>query len=114
MAQKPIPPQKQAHVQKKFQAPKAATAQPQQVKAAPKKQLHTIFLFSRDNYRIMLAGLGILIVGFLLMVGGGSSDPNQFHPEQIYSWRRITLAPIVIFIGFLIEIYAIMKKPRPQ
>jgi len=77
-----------------------------------KKDSHTIFLFSRENYRIMLIGLVILIVGFLLMVGGRSSSPDQFHPSQVYSWRRITLAPIVIMIGLLTEIYAIMKKPR--
>ena len=77
-----------------------------------KKDSQTIFLFSRENYRIMLIGLVILIVGFLLMVGGRSSSPDQFHPSQVYSWRRITLAPIVIMIGLLTEIYAIMKKPR--
>lgn len=70
------------------------------------------FPFIRQNYLIMIIGLVIIAIGYLLMVGGGSSDPNQFYPDKIYSWRRITLAPIVIIIGFLVEVYAIMKKPK--
>lgn len=85
-----------------------------QPKPPVKRDSHAIFLFARENYLIMFLGLGIIIVGFLLMVGGGSSDPNQFHPDQVYSWRRITLAPIVVLIGLLVEIYAIMKKPKAQ
>ena len=73
-----------------------------------------IFLFSRENYQIMIAGVVIFIIGLLLMVGGKSSDPNQFHPSQVYSFRRITIAPIVIMVGLLVEIYAIMKKPKPE
>lgn len=59
----------------------------------------------------MLAGLVIFIIGLLLMVGGRSDDPNQFHPEEIYSFRRITLAPIVVILGLVIEVFAIMKRP---
>ncbi|SFV29783.1 DUF3098 domain-containing protein [Thermoflavifilum thermophilum] len=69
------------------------------------------FLFDKTNYIIMLTGLAIFIIGLLLMVGGGSKDPNQFHPEEIYSFRRITLAPIVVILGLVIEVFAIMKKP---
>lgn len=87
-----------------------------QASHAHQKHTHPIpsedrFPFIRDNYLFMLAGLVIIAIGYLLMVGGGSSDPNQFYPDQIYSWRRITLAPIVIILGFLVEVYAIMKKP---
>ncbi len=69
------------------------------------------FLFDKQNYMWMIGGLVLIFIGFLLMAGGKSPDPHQFHPEEVYSFRRITLAPIVLLIGFGIEIYAIMKKP---
>jgi hypothetical protein len=69
------------------------------------------FAFGKENYRLMLIGLAFIVIGFLLMIGGGSSDPNVFNPE-IFSFRRITLAPILILAGFTIEIFAIMKKPK--
>jgi hypothetical protein len=69
------------------------------------------FAFGKENYRLMLIGLAIIAIGFLLMVGGGSTDPNQFNPE-IFSPRRITLAPILILTGYVIEIFAIMKRPK--
>ncbi|GAA4303082.1 DUF3098 domain-containing protein [Compostibacter hankyongensis] len=72
----------------------------------------TLFLFGRENFIIMLAGLAVLVIGYLLMVGGGSPDPTKFDAKEVYSFRRITLAPIVLVLGLLIEIYAIMKKPR--
>ena len=53
----------------------------------------------------------IIVIGFILMAGGGSNDPNVFNPE-IFSFRRITLAPLLLLIGFVFEIYAIMKKPK--
>lgn len=59
----------------------------------------------------MLIGLALIVVGFLLMIGGGSTDPNQFNPE-IFSFRRITLSPILILAGYVVEIFAIMKKPK--
>lgn len=74
----------------------------------------TRFPFTRQNYLVMLAGIAIIILGYALMVGGRSADPNQFYPDQVYSWRRITLAPIVVIIGFLVEVYAIMKKPKEE
>jgi len=60
---------------------------------------------------LLLIGFGIIILGFILMAGGGSKDPNVFDP-RIFSFRRITLAPIVVLGGFVFEIYAIMKKPK--
>lgn len=60
----------------------------------------------------MLAGIVVIIIGFLLMMGGDSSDPNTFRPEEVYSFRRITLAPIVIVLGLLVEVYAIMRRPK--
>jgi hypothetical protein len=69
------------------------------------------FAFGKENYRLMLIGLAFIAIGFLLMIGGGSTDPNTFNPE-IFSFRRITLAPILILAGYVIEVFAIMKKPR--
>lgn len=64
---------------------------------------------SRKNYALMAIGLGIIIIGMVLMTGGGSDDPEVFNYDM-FSWRRITLAPIVIIAGFAFEIYAIMKR----
>lgn len=61
------------------------------------------------NYKLLAIGLGVIVVGFVLMAGGGSDDPAVFSAD-VYSFRRITLAPIVVLAGFVFEIYAIMKK----
>ncbi len=78
------------------------------------KQEKSDFLFGKTNYKIMLIGLAVIAVGFILMSGGGSDDPNIFNPE-IYNFRRIRLAPTLVLIGFGIQIYAILfgrKKDR--
>jgi hypothetical protein len=69
-------------------------------------------LFSKDNYVWMLIGIVVMLIGFLLMAGGKSQDPTVFDNNQIYSFQRITLAPILIMAGLMIEIYAIMKKSK--
>ncbi len=69
-------------------------------------------LFGKDNYMWMLIGAVVLIIGFFLMSGGKSADPNVFKDDEIYSTTRITIAPILIIAGFIIEIFAIMKKPK--
>ncbi|MGG8496689.1 DUF3098 domain-containing protein [Tenacibaculum sp. TC6] len=69
------------------------------------------FLFGKRNYSIMLIGLAVIALGFILMAGGGSDDPKVFNPD-IYSWRRIRLAPTLVLIGFGIEIYAILANPK--
>ena len=66
-------------------------------------------LFGKRNYKFMLIGILFIVVGFILMSGGGSDDPNIFN-EEIYSFRRIRLAPILVIIGFIIEVYAILTK----
>jgi hypothetical protein len=68
-------------------------------------------LFGKENYIWMLIGLLSLAAGFFLMAGGRSANPNEFNPNEIYSTQRITIAPILIVAGFIIEIVAIMKKP---
>ncbi|MDX9696160.1 MAG: DUF3098 domain-containing protein [Bacteroidales bacterium] len=69
------------------------------------------FALGRENYILLIIGFAIIVVGFLLMIGGKAENPNEFNKE-IFSFRRITLAPIVVLFGFIFEIYAIMKKPK--
>ena len=71
------------------------------------------FIFRRKNYKFMFIGLIFIALGFILMAGGGCDDPNVFNPE-IYSWRRIRLAPALILIGFAIEVYAILLNPNKK
>lgn len=72
---------------------------------------HLEFAFGKENYRLLLIGLGFLLVGYILMIGGGSEDPNVFS-DKIFDFQRLTLAPILLIIGFVIEIFAIMIKPK--
>jgi Protein of unknown function (DUF3098) len=69
-------------------------------------------LFGKENYLWMAAGIAIVLLGFLLMSGGKSPDPKVFDESEVYSFRRITLAPILIMAGLMVEVYAIMKKPK--
>ena len=81
------------------------------IKNENKEKLH--FALGRENYKLLALGFGIIVLGFLLMLGGRSEDPNEFS-EKIFSFRRITLAPIVVLAGFVFEIWAIMKKPKEE
>ena len=69
-------------------------------------------LFGKENYIWMLAGIVVIILGFILMAGGKSADPKVFDPKEVYSTTRITIAPLLIIIGFVLEIVGIMKKPK--
>ena len=69
------------------------------------------FLFHRENYIILFVGIAILIIGYLLM-SGGQQQPNEYKTEEIYSFRRITLAPIVVIVGYLVVLYSLLKKPK--
>ena len=68
------------------------------------------FIFQKKNYLFMFIGIAFIALGFILMSGGGSDDPNVFNPE-IYNFRRIRLAPTLVLIGLGIEIYAILLNP---
>ena len=68
-------------------------------------------LFGSINYKIMWFGFFFMIVGFFLMSGGGSDDPNIFS-DEIFSFQRIRLAPILIVTGYVIQVYAILKSPE--
>ena len=72
----------------------------------------TGFALGKENYKLLVIGFIIIIIGFLLMIGGKSEDPNVFNADEIFSFRRITLAPLVVLAGFIFEIWAIMKKPK--
>lgn len=69
------------------------------------------FALGPENYKLLAIGFVIIIIGFLLMIGGKSDSPSKFS-ENIFSFRRVTLAPIVVLAGFIFEIWAIMKKPK--
>ena len=69
------------------------------------------FAFGKRNYKFMIVGIMFIALGFILMSGGGSDDPNVFN-EEIYSFRRIRIAPLIVIIGFAIEIYAILTNPE--
>ncbi|MBW7913685.1 MAG: DUF3098 domain-containing protein [Taibaiella sp.] len=81
---------------------------------AQKQATQQDFLFDKSNYIWMLAGVVLVVIGFMLMSGGKSEDPTKFNYDEIYSTMRITIAPLMILIGFAIEIYAIMKKPAAK
>ena len=69
------------------------------------------FALGVENYKMMAIGFAVIVLGFILMAGGHSDDPNIFNWE-IFSFRRITLAPLIILAGFIFEIYAIMKNSK--
>lgn len=70
------------------------------------------FAFGRENYKILIIGIAVLVIGYMLMIGGGSEDPNIFNEEELFSFRRITLSPLVILAGFVIVLFSIMKKSK--
>lgn len=70
------------------------------------------FAFGKENYRLLIIGTLIIAVGYVLMVGGGSDNPNEFKGEELFSTRRITIAPLTIIAGFVTVLWAIMKKSK--
>ncbi|ANW96925.1 hypothetical protein AXE80_11810 [Wenyingzhuangia fucanilytica] len=78
-----------------------------------KQKFASDFVFGKRNYQLMLIGLACIALGFILMSGGGSENPEVFN-EAIYNFRRIRLAPTLVLIGFGIEIWAILAKPSKK
>ena len=72
------------------------------------------YAFNKENYKLLLTGLAINVLGFILMIGGGAEDPNEFHYDELFSHVRITIAPMLIVIGYAVILYAIMKKPKSR
>jgi Protein of unknown function (DUF3098) len=81
-------------------------------KAAVSKDTKSYPIFEKQNYLWMLGGIVIMAIGLILMAGGKSNDPNQFRPDEVYSTTRITIAPILILGGLVLEIFAIFRKPK--
>ena len=91
---------------------KTETAATATTNTAAKISNNNVSLFTKDNYIWMLIGLAVMALGFILMSGGKSADPKVFDKNEVYSTTRITIAPMLIIAGLLIEIFAIMKKPK--
>ena len=94
-------------------AVKTAAPAPKVKPAAAKSRPYTP-LFGKENYRWMLVGIALVALGLILMAGGKSPDPNVFNKDEVYSVRRITVAPILILAGFVVEIFAIFRKDKPD
>ena len=97
--------------------PQQQQKQPVQTKPAPvvkKTAVPAPALFAKDNYKWMIIGGAIVLLGMVLMSGGKNQDPNTFDTNIVYSTTRITIAPILIIGGLLLEIYAIFRKPKQQ
>jgi len=88
---------------------KSTGTTPATARTATKDKAEIDFAFGRINYIYMLVGMAFIAVGFIMMSGGRSGDPSVFNPE-IFSFRRITLAPVLVIVGYIIEVYAIVKK----
>lgn len=71
-----------------------------------------LFSFQKENYKFLLIGLAVNILGFILMIGGGTDDPAKFDGYALFSPMRITVAPILIVAGYVIIMYGIMRKPK--
>lgn len=70
------------------------------------------FGFKASNYKFLLVGLIINVIGFLVMIGGGSTDPNKFDANELFSFQRITLAPMLIVAGYVLILFSIMRRPK--
>jgi hypothetical protein len=90
---------------------KTVTTKAQEAAKKVEETNRPVFALGKENYILMLIGICFIILGFILMTGGGSNDPNLFNKEM-FSPRRLTVSPILILIGFGIEIVAIMKRPK--
>jgi|SRR3954469_6895883 len=91
------------------------STRPSAVKSTPvARQKPRLPLFEKDNYLWMGIGIVVVALGMLLMSGGKSDNPNQFDYKTVYSTTRITIAPILILAGLMVEIYAIFKRPKVQ
>lgn len=75
---------------------------------------NSFFGFRPENYKLLLIGLAINLLGFILMIGGGTEDPNKFDGDALFSSTRITLAPFLVIVGYLVILYSIMKKSKKE
>lgn len=96
----------------KKQTPQTPVAKQQP--AAKKTVTPAPALFTKENYKWMMLGGIIILLGMILMSGGKSQDPNTFDPKVVYSTTRVTIAPILIIGGLLLELFAILHKPKAK
>ena len=78
-----------------------------------KEKINLDFAFTKQNYILLLVGIALICVGLLLMIGGGSDDPTVFS-DKIFDSQRLTIAPLLIALGFIVEIFAIISKPKGE
>lgn len=119
MAQKRKPNIQQKPVSVETQKTGPVVIPKQEVKsyARPKpsaKEAGIGLLFDTKNYLLMIGGIVLIIIGFVIMSGGGSTDPKVFNGDELFSPMRITVAPILILLGFAVEVVAIMLKPKKK
>ena len=76
-----------------------------------KEKVEMTFAFGKQNYILLISGVVLVIIGFLMMMGGGSNDPNQFFEKELFSFRRITLAPAFVIFGYVVVLFSILFKP---
>ncbi len=79
---------------------------------ADREEQRRSFPFRKRNYMLLILAVAVVILGFLLMIGGGDDDPNKFNKEELFSFRRLTLAPLMILLGYALVMVAILKKPH--
>ncbi len=101
-----------AEIKRNYQPGKKTTTTAKAAAMAKQERQPLTSLFTKDNYKWMAIGAAVVALGMFLMSGGKSPSPNQFDPKLVYSTTRITIAPIVILVGLIIEIYAIFRKPK--
>lgn len=82
----------------------------EKIETTENKQLK--FVFEKENYMLLIIAAVVIVIGFFLMSGGGTDDPTKFNEKELFSFRRITLAPIVVVLGYIIGLVAILKKPK--
>jgi len=80
----------------------------------PTKESGIGILFDMRNYLLMIGGVLLIVIGFIVMSGGGSTDPKVFNGDQLFSAQRLTVAPLLILLGFAVEVVAIMLKPKQK
>jgi len=76
------------------------------------KEHNTKITLGMENYKFIILGCVIVVLGFILMSGGGTDNPNEFNGEELFSFRRITLAPFFVILGYVIVLYGVMKRPK--
>ena len=73
---------------------------------------NSVMALSRENFKYIIVGCVVVIVGFILMSGGGTEDPTKFNEEELFSFRRITLAPFLVMLGYGVVLFGILKRPK--